>query len=186
MYIYPSNAQFKTVNINNYNKISNKQLSVKNKEYIDAFKKSLRSAKTGRGLFNKILKQVPLPEMHLSLPEDVPSETIQNGTFNKTGKYSFCGPGTKVAQRLKEGYEGVNSLDKACKKHDIYYSQHKSTKERNTADDVLANAASKIALDPNEEEYVRKDAKLVTGIMGMKSRFGMGSKNGERCSLERR
>ena len=36
--------------------------------------------------------------------------------------------------------------------------------------------ASQIALNPNLPDYERKDARLVTGIMGVKSRFGMGIK----------
>ena len=32
-------------------------------------------------------------------------------------------------------------------------------------------------------EYEKKDAKLVTGIMGMKSHFGMGSKNLKKPSM---
>ena len=83
-----------------------------------------------------------------------------------------------MQRRLKEGYKGVNSLDKACKQHDINYLKNKNTKERNVADDLLARQASEIALDEKEPDYVRKDARLVTGVMGMKSRFGMGlSKN---------
>ena len=88
-----------------------------------------------------------------------------------------------LSQRLKEGYQGVNSLDKECKKHDIAYSKYKKTKDRNVADDELAHEASKIVLDPNEPDYVRNDAKLVQAIMGAKSRFGMGAKNMKRRSL---
>jgi len=151
------------------------KLSTENVEYINNLKQHL---KTGSGLINRILQRAPLPEMHLSLPKNVPSENRPDGSFQNTGKYSYCGPGTKVEKRLKEGYEGVNSLDKACKQHDIYYAQHKKTSERNIADDILANEASKIASDENQPEYVRKDARLVTGIMGLKSRYGFGiSKN---------
>lgn len=152
-------------------------LTVENEKYINELKLFLKS-KTGSGLFNSMLKKFPLPEMHLNLPNNVPSENIENGSFNNKGKYSYCGPGTKVQKRLKEGYQGINSLDKACKQHDIYYLKHKTTKERNAADDLLSKKASEIALDDNEPDYVRKDARLVTGVMGMKSRFGMGfSKN---------
>ena len=57
-----------------------------------------------------------------------------------------------------------------------YYSKYKNTQARNVADDILANKASQIALNPNLPDYERKDARLVTGIMGVKSRFGMGIK----------
>ena len=52
----------------------------------------------------------------------------------------------------------------------------KNTQARNVADDILASKASQIALNPNLPDYERKDARLVTGIMGVKSRFGMGIK----------
>ena len=160
MIVYNTYKQYNTP-------IEESGLTPENQEYLDNLKKH------GAGIFNDILRKVPLPEMHLHLPNDVSSENISNGSFNNTGKYSFCGPGTKVQKRINEGYQGVNNLDKACKQHDISYSKNKSTKERNVADDILANRASQIALDPNEPNYVRKDAKLVTGIMGMKSRFGL-------------
>ena len=84
-----------------------------------------------------------------------------------------------LEQKLRnecEGYQGVNKLDNACKEHDIYYSKYKNTKARNVADDILASKASQLALNPNLPDYERKDARLVTGIMGVKSRFGMGIK----------
>ena len=152
------------------------ELTSENQNYINDLKIFLKQ-KTGSGLVNTVLRKLPLPEMHLSLPTDITSESVSNGSFKNTGKYSYCGPGTKVQQRLKEGYQGVNSLDKACKEHDIYYSQHKDVSERNKADDILARRATEIVMDENEPEYVRKDARLVTGVMGMKSRFGMGLKS---------
>ena len=66
--------------------------------------------------------------MHLKLPDDVPSEKIENGAFNNAGKYSFCDPFIKLDKRLPEGYEGVNTLDAACKKHDLAYKNLKKQK----------------------------------------------------------
>lgn len=174
MYYYNTTRKAYKKNFIETNSIN---LTLENQKYIKELKLFLKT-KTGSGLFNSMLKKLPLPEMHLNLPNNVPSENIENGSFNNTGKYSYCGPGTNVRKRLKEGYQGLNSLDKACKQHDINYLKHKTTKERNAADDLLAKKASEIALDDNEPDYVRKDARLVTGVMGMKSRFGMGlSKN---------
>jgi hypothetical protein len=130
---------------------------------------------TGKGLINTLLNKAPLPELHLKLPSNISSEKVNNGTFNNTGKYSYCGPGTKVKRRMKEGYKGVNSLDEACKRHDLAYGEEYSeTKDRNAADDVLAMDAARIALYENKSAYERRDARLVTGIMGTKSRFGFG------------
>ena len=129
---------------------------------------------SGAGLVNKALRKLPLPEMHLSLPNEVFSEQVTDGSFNTTGKYSYCGPFTKLDHRLSEGYKGVNALDEACMRHDLAYKKYKTTKERNAADDVLAMEAASIALDESKPEYERRDARLVTGIMGTKSRFGLG------------
>ena len=61
-----------------------------------------------------------MPEMRLSLPSNKSSEKVSNGSFNNARKYSFCGSEAKVQNRINEGYKGVNSLDSACKEHDIY------------------------------------------------------------------
>jgi hypothetical protein len=34
--------------------------------------------------------------------------------------YNFCGPGTDVHRRLREGVKPMNELDEACLIHDIY------------------------------------------------------------------
>lgn len=34
--------------------------------------------------------------------------------------YNFCGPGTDVERRLREGVEPVNELDRACLMHDLH------------------------------------------------------------------
>ena len=134
----------------------------------------------GKGLVNKALQY--LPEMHLSLPSNKSSEKVSNGSFSNTGKYSSCGPGTKVQKRINEGYKGVKSLDSACREHDTYYSK----KEKNIAHDILAQKANSITLNPQLSEYDRKYSKLVTGIMGMKSHFGMCSKNLKKCPFRAR
>src|ERR1700733_13416640 len=86
----------------------------------------------GRGIFNALLNKLPLPEIHLSLPANIPSENVPDGEFNNTKRYSFCGPFTKLQKRLDQGYKGVNNLDRACMQHDIAYSQNSDTKNRNT------------------------------------------------------
>lgn len=130
----------------------------------------------GAGLLNKAMNILPLPEMHMRLPKGVPSEDVPGGSFQNSGKYSFCGPFTKLDKRLSQGYRGVNQLDQACLNHDVAYANHKDTAGRNVADDVLAAASSKIALS-DAPEWERKDAKTVTAIMAAKSRFGMGHRS---------
>jgi len=55
--------------------------------------------------------------------------------------YQFCGPGTKLVERLKRGDKETNPLDAACREHDILYSQFKDFKNRHRADDILADRA---------------------------------------------
>lgn len=125
----------------------------------------------GKGIINKALNVLPLPEMHMK--SAVGSEKVPNGSFNDTGKYSFCGPFTKLKKRLLEGYRGINTLDKACMKHDIAYALHSDTPSRNYYDDVLSGAASNIALDDKTPNYEKQDAKTVNAVMAVKSRFGL-------------
>ena len=132
--------------------------------------KVFRFIKHGNGLLNNIMNKVSLPEMHMSLPDNIESE-------DGSGKYSYCGPGTKLHKRLSKGHQGVNDLDRACMKHDIAYDNNRDTKSRNEADNELAHISNKLANDMNQPDYVRKDAKKVAALMSLKSYFGMGLNN---------
>ena len=129
--------------------------------------------KSGGSIVNAMLNKLPMPELHMKLPKSVESEQVPAGSFNKTGKYSFCGPFTKPDKRLREGYRGVNKLDRACLGHDIAYSESSDVKERNKADDILAHKAVQILTDSFTPDYEKQDSRLVTGIMGTKARFGL-------------
>ena len=63
-------------------------------------------------------------------------EFVPGGSFNDQQKYSFCGPGTRYEQRIREGYKGINELDKMCKLHDQFYNENKDTKDRNMSNFV--------------------------------------------------
>jgi hypothetical protein len=58
--------------------------------------------------------------------EKVPAELHLPG-------YNFCGANTKLRERLQRGDVGVNPLDDACLKHDIFYSKKKDTNKRHVA-----------------------------------------------------
>lgn len=90
--------------------------------------------------------------------------------------YQYCGPGTKLDKRLARGDPGVNQLDRACKEHDIAYSQNKDISNRHKADKVLINSAwDRVkAKDSNFRE--RADALLIANIMKAKVKLGMGIK----------
>jgi Phospholipase A2-like domain len=57
-------------------------------------------------------------------------EYVTNGSFINLHKYSYCGPGTKYDQRVKEGYNGINELDSMCKLHDRFYNENQDTHSR--------------------------------------------------------
>jgi len=55
--------------------------------------------------------------------------------------YQFRGPGTRLRERLARGDQGINSLDAACREHDIAYSRSNDLTERQVADRILAEKA---------------------------------------------
>ena len=52
--------------------------------------------------------------------------------------YHFCGPGTRLNERLEKGEKGVNPLDSYCREHDIAYA---NSGDRSKADCLLAKRA---------------------------------------------
>ena len=84
--------------------------------------------------------------------------------------------GTKYEKRNKEGYKGINELDKMCKLHDQFYTENTDTASRNISDEALAHRAHEIANDSRFDNTQRNMAKLVYHIMKNKARFGLGIK----------
>ena len=76
----------------------------------------------GKGLVNSIINKLPI-ELHIP-------------------GYRYCGPGTKLKERLIRGYSGINPLDAACKEHDIAYSKNRDNLgTRHAADKILTARA---------------------------------------------
>lgn len=117
--------------------------------------------KKGRGILNSLIDALPF-ELHLP------------------GSYRYCGPGTRLAERLKRGDPGINSLDEACKSHDIAYSKTKDTAERNKADLVLADKAWERVKASDSSLGERVAAYAVTNAMKLKAKMGAG------CNKRRR
>jgi len=112
----------------------------------------------GSGLVNNLINKLPI-ELHLP-------------------GYQFCGPGTKLAERLKRGDKGINPLDAACREHDIAYSQFKDLKNRHQADDILGDRAWERFKAKDSGLKERSAAWFVTNAMKTKVKFGLGmSKN---------
>ncbi|KAJ8918510.1 hypothetical protein NQ315_015215 [Exocentrus adspersus] len=110
----------------------------------------------GEGVLNSIIDKLP-GEIHIP-------------------GYQFCGPGTKLKERLSKGQQGANPLDGFCRKHDIAYSQSSDLQDRNKVDYELEQRAW--------ERVKSKDAKfgekaatwLVTTAMKAKRNLDMGIK----------
>ena len=134
-------------------------------------KASFISNKAGTGFsLNNLVNNLPV-ELHLFANK---GEDIPGGSFNNQQKYSYCGPGTKYDQRVREGYKGINELDSMCKSHDKFYNDNIDTKSRNISDIALAHRADEIAKNPMYDDVQRKDANFISGIMKTKATFGLG------------
>lgn len=108
----------------------------------------------GHGLLNTAINKLPF-ELH------IPS-------------YSYCGPGTRLNERLNRGDKPKNLLDQSCLKHDLFYNQENDTKERHKADTILANEAMQ-RFHSKDASFGEKLAALgVAGVMKAKVKLGMG------------
>lgn len=111
---------------------------------------------SGEGLLNSTINSLPF-EIHIP-------------------GYNWCGPGTKVAERLARNDSGINGLDEACKEHDIFYSQDNNLTNRHKADQILAKKAMK-RFKASDASWKEKLAALgVAGAMKAKVKLGMGFK----------
>ena len=90
--------------------------------------------------------------------------------------YSYCGPGTKLQKRLHRGDPGINLLDKACKQHDIAYSQTRDISKRNVVDKILSKKAWERVRAKDSSIGEKTAAFAVTNIMKTKWKLGMGLK----------
>ena len=142
---------------------------------------------SGGGIGDSIIKAIgKVGELHLPATK---GEYVSNGSFNNLQKYSYCGPGTKYEQRNREGYQGINELDKMCKLHDQFYNENHDTESRNISDAALAHRANEIANDPRFDDEQRRFANFVKIIMENKVRFGLGvktSKNSKKGLMKKK
>jgi Phospholipase A2-like domain len=88
--------------------------------------------------------------------------------------YNFCGPNTKLDQRLARGDKGINPLDEACKEHDKAYAETDDKERIREADKVLAEKAWQRAKDKSTPIGEKAAAALVTGAMKLKRKIGGG------------
>lgn len=116
-----------------------------------------RRRSKGKGLVNSLINKLPF-ELHIP------------------GGYQYCGPGTKLKKRLARGDPGINPLDKACKQHDIAYSQTKDLAQRHQADRILAERAWERVKSDDAGLGEKAAAWGVTTTMKAKTKLGMGTK----------
>ncbi|GBP06422.1 hypothetical protein EVAR_64676_1 [Eumeta japonica] len=126
---------------------------------------SLPKTTVGEGLLDKTINSLPF-ELHLP-------------------GYQYCGPGTKLQKRLKQGDQGINSLDAACKNHDIVYSKNKDLNIRHQADKVLENKAWERVVSKDSSLAEKSFAYLVTNAMKLKQKFGMGVEKKKRRKMKK-
>ena len=130
----------------------------------------VKGSQQGTGL-NDIINKLPI-ELHLYADK---GEYVPGGSFNDQQKYSFCGPGTRYEQRVREGYKGINELDSTCLLHDKFYNENTDTKTRNISDIALAHWADEIAMNQAIDGSQRRDASFISGIMKTKAKLGLGT-----------
>ena len=63
-------------------------------------------------------------------------------------KYNYCGPGTKLDERLVSDdpnyRDPINNLDSICQKHDIDYSKATSLADKHKAVDLMLKRITEI------------------------------------------
>lgn len=136
----------------------------------------MKKKKTGRGLISTALKGVgKLAGTVLNKGIDLlPYE------FHAPGGYSYCGPGTKLKERLARGDKPINGLDEACKAHDIAYAQYSDSARRSKADKELAERAWLRFKSSDSSLGEKATAWAVTTAMKAKAKLGGGHKKRRR------
>ncbi len=116
----------------------------------------------------KLLSKIPVGSVVNTAIDALPVE------IHIPGGYQFCGPGTKLSQRISRGDPGINKLDQACKEHDIFYSKYSSTTDRAIADRLLAQKAWDRVKSTDANLSERAAALAVAAAMKGKTSFGGG------------
>lgn len=89
-----------------------------------------------------------------------------------TSSYNWCGPGTRIKERLARGDQGINKLDEACKIHDLAYAQYSDTEHRAQADRDLAERAWQRFKASDSSIGEKATAWAVTTAMKAKAKLG--------------
>jgi hypothetical protein len=98
-------------------------------------------------------------------------------TFFLSLGHKFCGPGTKLKERLARGDQPISKLDDFCRSHDIIYRDNKDSETRRRADNILADQAISRIFSRDAKLGERAAALAVAGAMKAKTKYGFGVKN---------
>lgn len=120
----------------------------------------------GCGLLNRAINALPF-ELHIP-------------------GYQYCGPGTRLKERLVRGDRGINPLDAACREHDIAYSHSNDLAKRHVADNILAAEARKRIIAKDSSLGERAAATAVWAAMKTKMKIGMGLKSKKKKATRKR
>ena len=115
----------------------------------------------GNGFIQKIVEKLPI-ELHIP-------------------GYNYCGPGTKLKERLERGDQPINKVDTVCMKHDIAYSKAENNQDIKQADDEMIKELDTIHKPSIGERIGKTIAK--TGIKA-KQLFGGGMIYCLRCKKQ--
>ena len=96
-------------------------------------------------------------------------ENIRDGEITYPG-YNFLGPGTQINERLEEGIEPVNTLDKIAFEHDIEYSRSRNAIDIDNADQKMIQLIDQLL--PNDGfaqliAYTLRAKRLYEGNVGL-------------------
>ena len=125
--------------------------------------------KRGRGITSAItdvIRKIPVGAIVNTAVDALPIE------LHLPGGYQYCGPGTKLKERLARGDPGINKLDQACKENDIFYSKYSDSANRDIADRVLAEKAWQRV--KSSDASVGEKAAALTVAAGMKAKTAVG------------
>lgn len=122
-----------------------------------------KSVNTGKGFLNSAINSLPF-EVH------VPG-------------YQFCGPGTKLKNRIARGDKGINPLDSACRTHDIAYENSNNLDIRHKADKLLEEQAWQRVKAGDSSKKEKLVAYAVVNAMKAKRKIGMGCKRNNKKKI---
>ena len=94
--------------------------------------------------------------------------------------YQFCGPNTRVLERLNQGQRGINKLDRECLRHDLAYFKHKDLKTGHVEDAELVKAPNKRVFAKDSSIGEKLSAAIVSGLITVKETIGMGRSMGKK------